>query len=131
MQKFKKKHLSFYFPKFTLAFLSTFFSFASLGQDTSSNVFCPDLCGCNLISKIQEDSLLTLEGKGEVISYYSDGTIKYKSTKKNWRKHKIYFYPTGIKCKEEFLNFTTHIKKTIFYDTLEKKQMVCKGRLSF
>lgn len=131
MQKCKKNYFSIYFPKFTLAFLLTIFSFAGLGQDISTNIFCPNLCACNIISKAQEDSVLTLEGKSEVIFFYSNGTIKYKASKKNWRNHKIYYYPTGIKCKEEFLNFKTHIKKTVFYDTLEKKQMVCKGRLSF
>lgn len=131
MQKFKKNHFGIYFPKFTLAFSATFFSFTSFGQDTSTNAFYSDLCGCNIISKIQEDSVLRFEGKGEVVFFYSNGTIKYKATKKNWQNHKIYYYPTGIKCREEFLNFKTHIKKTIFYDSLEKKQMVCKGRLSF
>lgn len=66
------------------------------------------------------------------MKFYSNGKTKYVvKNNGNKKEHRIYYYPTGIKCKEEFLNFRMNIKKTIFYDTLEKRQMVCKGSLKF
>jgi hypothetical protein len=99
------------------------------GQNTATNIISKGLCGCNSIA--ENDSTIKSEGKDQM-KFYSNGEMKV-SVKKigNKKEHRIYYYPTGIKCKEEFLNFRMNIKKTIFYDTLEKRQMVCKGSLKF
>lgn len=80
---------------------------------------------------MSNDSSFKSNGKDEM-KFYSNGKMKYEVKKVgNKKEHRIYYYPTGIKCKEEFLNFRMNIKKTIFYDILEKRQMVCKGSLRF
>ncbi len=117
----------FQFRKLHVTLLLTFFSSTAIGQDNSSNMVSNDLCGCNSIMK--NDSI-KYTGKDE-ISLYPNGKMKYKLTKKGKKEHKTFYYPTGIKCKEEFLNYRMNIKKTIFYNSFEKRQMVCKGSLKF
>ncbi len=121
-------YFDFQFRKLPVTLLLTFFSFTVIGQNNASNMFSNDLCGCNSIMK--NDSTIKYTGKDE-ISLYPNGKMKYKLTKKRKKEHKIFYYPTGIKCKEEFLNYRMNIKKTIFYNSFEKKQMVCKGSLKF
>lgn len=115
--------------KLPITFLFAFFSVVGLGQNSETNILSNGLCGCN--SMTERDDALKSDGKDQM-KFYSNGKLKYE-VKKNGNKieNRIYYYPTGIKCKEEFLNFRMNIKKTIFYDTLEKRQMVCKGSLKF
>lgn len=117
-------YFDLYFRKLPVIFFLTFFSLITVGQNTT--IVSSDLCGCNSIMK--NDSTIKYTGKDE-ISLYPNGKMKYKLTKKGKKEHKTFYYPTGIKCKEEFLNYRMNIKKTIFYNSLEKKQMVCKGTL--
>lgn len=117
--------------KLYVTLLYTLFALLGFGQNGATDNFSLDFCGCNKTTKTPMDSMLKYDKNGEIRIYYANGNIKYKATKKRWNTHQIYYYPTGIKCKEEFLNFKIHIKKTFFYDTLEKKQMVCKGSLEF
>lgn len=122
-------YFDFGFRKFPITLLFAFFSVIGLGQNTETNILRNGLCGC--ISITERDSTLMSEGKDQM-GFYSNGKMKYE-VKKNGNKneHRIFYYSTGIKCKEEFLNFRMNIKKTIFYDTNEKRQMICKGSLKF
>lgn len=122
------KYFDLHLRTLPVTFLLAIFSLAAVGQNTASNIGSSDLCGCNSI--MMNDSTIKYTGKDE-INLYANGKMKYKLTKKGKKEHKTFYYSTGIKCKEEFLNFRMNIKKTIFYDSLEKKQMVCKGRLKF
>lgn len=122
-------YFDFCFRKLPLSFLFAFFSVVVLGQNTTTNILSNGLCGCNSITG--SDSTLKSLGKGKM-EFYSNGKMKVDVKKiGNKKEHRIYYYSTGIKCKEEFFNFRMNIKKTIFYDTLEKRQMVCKGSLKF
>lgn len=122
-------YFDFYFRRLSLTILSAFFSFTGLGQNVATNILSNELCGCNSI--IENDNVVKSNGKDDM-KFYSNGKMKVEVKKNGSKKeHRIYYYSTGIKCKEEFLNFRMNIKKTIFYDTLEKRQMVCKGNLKF
>lgn len=124
-----KNYLNFQLRKLSILFLFTFFSLPGHGQSVGTNILNKGLCGCNSIT--DNDSDVKSEGKDET-EFYSNGKMKVEVKKNGGKKeHRIYYYPTGIKCKEEFLNFRMNIKKTVFYDTLEKRQMVCKGSLKF
>lgn len=124
-----RNYFDFCFRKLPVTFLFAFFSVVGLGQNTATNILSNGLCGCNSIT--ESDSTIKSYGKDQV-KFYSSGKMKYEVKKNgNKKEHRIYYYSTGIKCKEEFLNFRMNIKKTIFYDTLEKRQMVCKGSLKF
>lgn len=115
--------------KLPITFLFAFFSVVGLGQNSETDILSNGLCGCN--SMTERDDALKFDGKDQM-KFYSNGKLKYEVKKNgNKKENRIYYYPTGIKCKEEFLNFRMNIKKTIFYDTLEKRQMVCKGSLKF
>lgn len=119
----------FHFRKLPITFLFALFSLLGLGQNAATNILSQGLCGCNSI--MANDSALKSNEK-DGMKFYSNEKMKYEVKKiGNKKEHRIYYYLTGIKCKEEFLNFRMNIKKTIFYDTLEKRQMVCKGSLKF
>ncbi|MES2592276.1 MAG: hypothetical protein V4608_10355 [Bacteroidota bacterium] len=118
-----KTHFNLHSQKLPITFLLAFFSLAAVGQNAN---IAGDVCGCNSIMK--NDSTQKFTGKDET-GLYSNGKIKYKITKKGKKEHAIFYNSTGLKCKEEFLNYRTNIKKTIFYNSSEKKQMVCKGTL--
>ena len=86
-------------------------------------------CGCDKLTERERESIQK-HGNSEVTFSYPNGKIKYQEIKKGKKIHITCYQQTGDKCREIFSNTRTKIKKTIYYDPLGKKYMVCKGKLN-
>ena len=93
--------------------------------------FNTDLCGCDTLSKAEQDSILSFSKDGELIFYFPSGSIKYKEINKGMKVHTICYYPTGYKCTETFKDYKKKKFKEILYHPEGFKYSVCKGKILF
>jgi hypothetical protein len=111
--------------------LALFIVLSTLSSGQNSNnidFFERNNCDCIQLTKAKLDSLNNADD-GEKTAFFSNGQLKQKETKRQWKACIICYHQTGIKCREMCLNFKTHIQKTIIYDATGKKYMVCKGSM--